>query len=70
MKQRDYASTSALKSKLEHDTHTFTRLRNKVMKESREAKADFFIKIIGDAGGSTTLRHGDHETGKQAELDV
>lgn len=55
MKQRDHALKQALKSKLEHDKRTFVMLRNKVIKELRKAKANFFINIIGEARGNAKL---------------
>uniref|UniRef100_A0A8C7CP59 Reverse transcriptase domain-containing protein n=1 Tax=Oncorhynchus kisutch TaxID=8019 RepID=A0A8C7CP59_ONCKI len=55
MKERDNALKIALKSKLEHDRRRFTMLRNKVMKEIRQAKANFFINIIGEAKGNSKL---------------
>jgi hypothetical protein len=55
MKERDYALKIALRSKLEHDRRSFTMLRNKVLKEIRQAKANFFINIIGEAKGHSKL---------------
>jgi len=45
MKQRDLALKAALKSKLPHERQ-FQNLRNKVVKELRQAKANYFIKLI------------------------
>ena len=55
MKERDYALNIALRFKLDHDRRRFTMLRNKVMKEIRQAKANFFINIIGEAKGNSKL---------------
>jgi hypothetical protein len=55
MKERDHALKPSLKSKLEHDKHRFTMLRNNVMKEIRQAKANFLINIIGEANGNSKL---------------
>ena len=55
MKQRDLALKAALKSKLPHDKRKFQNLRNKVVKELRQAKANYFIKLIEDSKGNSTL---------------
>ncbi len=55
MKQRDLALKAALKSKLPHDKRKFQDLRNKVVKELRQAKADYFIKLIDDSKGNSKL---------------
>jgi hypothetical protein len=55
MKERDYAIKISLRSKLEHDRRRFTMLSNKGMKGIRQAKANFFINIIGDAKGNSKL---------------
>lgn len=55
MKQRDFALKAALKSKLPHDKRTFQNLRNKVVKELRQAKANYFIKLIDDSKGNSKL---------------
>ncbi|OOO00385.1 MAG: hypothetical protein ATN35_07545 [Epulopiscium sp. Nele67-Bin004] len=53
MKRRDMALKIALKSKLSSDRYTFTMLRNKVVKELRTSKANYFLNIIEKAGGNT-----------------
>jgi len=53
MKKRDMALKSAIKSKATSDRHIFTMLRNRVVKEIRIAKANFFLTIIEKAGGNT-----------------
>lgn len=53
MKKRDMALKSAIKSKASSDRHIFTMLRNRVVKEIRIAKANFFLTIIEKAGGNT-----------------
>ncbi len=53
MKQRYHALKIALKSGLAHDRRTFQHLRNKVVKELRKAKANFFIDLINDAKGNS-----------------
>ncbi len=55
MKQRDLALKAALKPKLPHDKRKFQDLRNKVVKELRQAKADYFIKLIDDSKGNSKL---------------
>lgn len=55
MKQRDLALKAALKSKLPHDKRKFQYLRNKVVKELRQAKANYFIKLIEDSKGNSKL---------------
>lgn len=55
MKQHDHALKLALNSKLEKDKRTFIMLRNKVIKDLRKAKANFFINIIGEARGNAKL---------------
>ena len=53
MKERDSALQTAIKSKMSHDRHIFSRLRNKATRELRKAKADFFITIIENAQGNS-----------------
>ncbi len=53
MRQRDHALKIAIKSGLAHDRRTFQHLRNKVVKELRKAKANFFIDLINDAKGNS-----------------
>ncbi len=53
MKRRDHALKVWLKTKRISDRQIFTSLRNKVVKELRSAKANFFIKMISDARGNT-----------------
>lgn len=53
MKNRDHALKISLKTKRVNDRQTFTSLRNKVIKEIRSAKANFFINIISTAKGNT-----------------
>lgn len=55
MKERDLSLKRALKSKQANDKRTFIMLRNKVTKEIRYAKANFFISIISEARGNTKL---------------
>lgn len=52
MKQRDVALKMALKTKTEYDKRVFTTLRNKVIKDLRNAKASFFINAIAEAKGN------------------
>ncbi len=49
MKERDHALRISLKSKLSHDRHRFTMLRNCVVKKLRKSKADFFLAITDKA---------------------
>ncbi len=53
MKRRDMALKIALKSKLSSDRYTFTMFRNKVVKELRTSKANYFLNIIEKARGNT-----------------
>ena len=52
LKKRDHALKISLKTKRVNDRQTFTSLRNKVVKEIRFAKANFFINIISTARGN------------------
>ena len=55
MKKRDIALKSAIKSRASRDRHIFTMLRNRVVKEIRMAKANFFLTIIKKAGSNTKI---------------
>ena len=55
MKDRDSALKRALKSGHSSDRLIFTTLRNKVLRNLRKAKADFFIRIINEAQGNGKL---------------
>ncbi|KAJ8342373.1 hypothetical protein SKAU_G00323010 [Synaphobranchus kaupii] len=55
MKERDLSLKRALKFKQTNDKRTFIMLRNKVTKDIRNAKANFFISIISEARGNTKL---------------
>lgn len=46
MKELDLTLKSAVKMKLSQDRHNFTTLQNRVVKELRLAKANFFFTII------------------------
>ena len=46
MRERDRALKTSLKSKRITDRHIFTALRNKVTRELRKAKANYFLEII------------------------
>lgn len=52
MKQRDHTLKISLKTKAAHNRQIFTSLRNKVTKEIRNAKANFFINVISNARGN------------------
>ncbi len=52
MKERDRALQIFLKTKLTTDRYIFTSLRNRVIKNIRVAKANFFISLIGEAKGN------------------
>lgn len=52
MKERDFALKRALKSGHSNGRHIFISLRNKVVRNIRKAKAEFFIRIIEDARGN------------------
>lgn len=55
MRRRDYLLKKALKSNIENDMRLFRDYRNKVVKELRTAKANFFIDIIRQAKGNNHL---------------
>jgi len=55
MKERDSALKADLKSKLVTDRLKFVGLRNKVTKEIRKAKANFYLNVIDQAKGNTEL---------------
>ena len=55
MKERDYALKRSLKTGHRSDRQIFTSLRNKVTRNLRKAKADFFIKVIEEARGNGKL---------------
>lgn len=79
MKERDFALKRALKSGHSNDRHIFTSLRNKVVRNIRKAKAEFFIRVIDEARGNGKLiwknlnkltgRNNDQRT-KEPELKV
>uniref|UniRef100_A0AAR2J957 Reverse transcriptase domain-containing protein n=1 Tax=Pygocentrus nattereri TaxID=42514 RepID=A0AAR2J957_PYGNA len=79
MKERDFALKRTLKTGLNNDRLIFTSLRNKVVRNIRKAKAEFFIKIIDNARGNgkmiwqnlnkLTGRNNDQRT-KEYELKV
>ena len=52
MKERDNALKHSLKSKSLTDRHIFVSIRNKVIKEIRAAKSNFFVDLIHDAKGN------------------
>ncbi len=53
MKKRVLALKTANRSKFSHDRQHFAMLRNKVVKTLRNAKADFFLRIINEASGNS-----------------
>ena len=53
MKQRDLALKTALKSSLNTDMALFKGLRNRVTKELRNAKAEYYISAITNARGNS-----------------
>lgn len=53
MKERDLALKAAVKNKSASARNLFTTLRNKVVKNIRKAKADFFLTIIENAKGDS-----------------
>lgn len=55
MRERDSALKAALKSKLVTDRLKFVGIRNKVTKEIRKAKANFFLNVIDQAKGNSKL---------------
>ena len=46
MRRRDFLLKKALKSNIENDMRLFKDYRNKVVKELRTSKANFFIDLI------------------------
>jgi len=54
MKDRDHVLKDFLKFKLPIDRQKFVMLRNRVTRELRKAKANFFISIIHESKGNTT----------------
>ena len=52
MKERDNALRHSLISKLVTDRHIFVSLRNRVTKEIRAAKSNFFVNIIHESKGT------------------
>lgn len=52
MKERDNALKLSLKSNSLTDRHIFVSLRNRVIKEIRAAKSNFFVDLIRDAKGN------------------
>lgn len=52
MKSRDSALKRSLKTKTTSDRQSFTSLRNKVIRKTREAKAEFYIETIKQAKGN------------------
>lgn len=76
MKERDQALRTFLKTKLTTDRYMFTSIRNRVIKDIRVAKANFFVNLIGEAKGNhkqiwdsinklTGKRHNNNNTTKQ-----
>lgn len=55
MKQRHFPLKATLKSGLPHDKRKFQELRNNVVNELRQAKADYFIKLINESKGKSKL---------------
>lgn len=55
MRRRDYLLKKALKSNIENDMRLFKDYRNKVVKELRTTKANFFIDLITKAKGNNHL---------------
>uniref|UniRef100_A0A672J846 Reverse transcriptase domain-containing protein n=1 Tax=Salarias fasciatus TaxID=181472 RepID=A0A672J846_SALFA len=55
MRRRDYLLKKALKSSTGNDMHLFKDCRNKVVKELRTAKTNFFIDLITQAKGNNHL---------------
>lgn len=55
MRDRDSSLKIALKSGLRSDWYSYTSLRNRVVRNIRKAKADFYIKVIDDAKGDGKL---------------
>lgn len=55
LKERDQALKIALKSKRTTDRLKFTSLRNKVTREIRKAKANYFLEIIVNAKGNSKI---------------
>lgn len=53
MKDRDNALKKAIKSKLSCERQKFASLRNRVIRQLRKAKADFFITIIKNCHGNS-----------------
>lgn len=53
MRQRDHALKKSIKSGLALDKRTFQQLRNKVVKELRQAKAICLIDLINNAKGNS-----------------
>ena len=55
MKERDQILKASLKSKLATDRLKFTSIRNKVTKELRKAKANYFLEIIVNNKGNSKM---------------
>uniref|UniRef100_A0A3B1IW78 Reverse transcriptase domain-containing protein n=1 Tax=Astyanax mexicanus TaxID=7994 RepID=A0A3B1IW78_ASTMX len=53
MKERDHSLKLA--NKLGHSRHQFISLRNRVVKEIRKSKADFFITVLNSARGNSKI---------------
>ena len=77
IKERDNALKHSLKSKSPTDRHIFVSIRNKVIKEIRAAKSNFFVYLIHDAKGNhkqiwdclhQLTGKGHHKVTKQMEI--
>ncbi len=55
MKTRDAALKKAMKSRRDTDILIFKGLRNKVIRELRQAKSCFYLQIMDDAKGNNKL---------------
>lgn len=53
MRDRDTALKKAVKSKRDTDMLIFKGLRNRVIKELRQAKSNFYIRLLDDAKGNS-----------------
>lgn len=53
MKERDRSLKLSVKSG--HNRHQFISLRNRVVKEIRKSKADFFISALNSARGNSKI---------------
>lgn len=55
MKERDLALKKSVKTKLSNDINIFKSLRNRVTKNIRKAKAEYYITTIIEAKGSPLI---------------